>query len=433
MLVLHIAGNSGSGKSTLCARIQKELGIECIDTDIVQDEIIRKHPKLLKDDNFHEINKLCLQETQKWIKKLKKRGDRYAVICGISFWEEADPGLYSDYMFFLDVPIEELYRRKSIRVIKEISGKKRELLHLFENPRQDVAAINNEIFYKLEIKGACLESFDEFKQREEQFRWNYVERKEYNLIDANVLFDYLKFGKLEETDEKIKEGYVSPTQKLLFHITGPSGCGKTTLGKKIEELSGNTIPVFDSDDFLFRADGDREKAIDLLESALEESFAGNKIVVLVGMTVKPSLQFEIDHGIVKLGRVIRCDALTMWKQFNKRMLDDIVDKKESIRKFIDEQTVDSTREDIDKTMEFTFGMRGERFPLPFFSKAEMENTDFNFLLGTAPYSYKIMNRDEIVDEVIETSKKNIEGVKEEKEIEKDEEDDIFTETESFLS
>jgi hypothetical protein len=142
--------------------------------------------------------------------------------------------------------------------------------------------------------------------------------------------------------------------------------------------------------------------------------------------------------------VIRCDALTMWKQFNKRMLDDIVDKKlddivdkkESIRKFIDEQTVDSTREDIDKTMEFTFGMRGERFPLQFFSKAEMENTDFNFLLGTAPYSYKIMNRDEIVDEVIETSKKNIVGVKEEKEIEKDEEDDIFTEiteTESFLS
>jgi adenylate kinase family enzyme len=430
MLVLHIAGNSGSGKSFLCARIQKELGIECIDTDVVQDEIIRKHPKLLKDDNFHEINKLCLQETQKWIKKLKKRGDRYAVICGIAFWEEADPGLYSDYMFFLDVPIEELYRRKSIRVVKEISGKKRELLHLFENPRQDVAAINNEIFYKLEIKGACLESFDEFKRREEKFRWNYVERKEYNLIGADVLFDYLKFGKLEETDEKIKEGYVSPTQKLLFHITGPSGCGKTTLGKRIAELSGNTIPVFDSDDFLFRAEGDREKAIDLLESALEESFHGNKLVVLVGMTVKPSLQFEIDHGIVKLGRVIRCDALTMWKQFNKRMLDDIVDKKESIRKFIDEQTVDSTLEDIDKTMEFTFGLRGERFPLPFFSRAEMENTDFNFLLGTAPYSYKIMNGDEILSEVIETSKKKIVGVREEEEEEEDvvvftDRDDVF--------
>jgi len=66
-IIIHLAGNSGAGKSTICKQLLNDFKIPSIDTDKIQDQVIKKHPGLLKKDDWDSINDFCLKKVKKWI------------------------------------------------------------------------------------------------------------------------------------------------------------------------------------------------------------------------------------------------------------------------------------------------------------------------------------------------------------------------------
>jgi uridine kinase len=134
-MIIHISGPSGSGKTTLLDRLKKKIGSKAIfiDTDEIDDKHalkllkIPKVKKLIEQCNLNAVFKLKTAANVKYIKKMMAKANetgKAIIIVGLAFGGAADPAGYATKKYYIDTPMEVVYKRIQLRTLDEIVSQK---------------------------------------------------------------------------------------------------------------------------------------------------------------------------------------------------------------------------------------------------------------------------------------------------------------------
>ncbi len=125
--------------------------------------------------------------------------------------------------------------------------------------------------------------------------------------------------------------------KLVYHIAGPSGSGKSYIAIKLLKKYGSKIKIIDTDEIddynAIKAFKKQKEITALNKKEINKQLNTNKPCFVIGF-----LHNGMQHIKIHKGFMIKIDANTLWKQYNKRTASHIAQNYSKIIKDIDNNT-----------------------------------------------------------------------------------------------
>lgn len=188
-MIIHISGPSGSGKTTLGNKLKKKLGKKIIvkDLDDLLFEFVMMKEK--SKERTSTILKNWKKEYQQFIDDFIEKQKKPIIFVGLNTDlgslgfrnkklkpPKAFYNIYSDYNFYIDLPLEQILQQKFYRqTIKICNDKERLFEKWLDNPNKTQDKLNYDINLNL--------------WKKETEKWNKLYKtKKYKFMKRNDIF-----------------------------------------------------------------------------------------------------------------------------------------------------------------------------------------------------------------------------------------------------
>jgi len=217
--IIIITGASGSGKTTLGKKIKKKLkNVIVVETDDILDqsfvELYKKNKKFKsmivnQKGNPQKIHdRLMLKKRDAIIKKNK---DKTIIFVGMTL----PMGKLKHRGYFINIPINILYKRKNLRELNSICSQKNKIAKLINKENPGVAELMAEFIYG--IRSPFPIRYEEMK-RFYNFLKKKSRKKGYKVMSADkILEDIVKYVKRQSGGGmSYRERYFQIKSELRF-------------------------------------------------------------------------------------------------------------------------------------------------------------------------------------------------------------------------